>query len=174
MSEDKRRNIARRGRRLRIYLFPILLIGIYAILLVFLPDKAYVAMRSCGKIFLSLGVPLILVFALMTAVNLLLEPARITRFLGKEAGFKGVVFSVVAGIISTGPIYAWYPLLGGLKEKGTRNSLLVIFLGNRAVKPLLIPVMITYFGWAYVLVLMLLTITGSVAAGYLVGYLFKE
>lgn len=166
--------MARKGRRLRIFLFPAFLIGIYAILLVFFPDKAYVAMRSSGKIFLNLGVPLILVFALMAAVNLFLEPARITRFLGKDAGLKGVVFSAAAGIISTGPIYAWYPLLRELREKGARNSLLVIFLGNRAVKPLLIPVMITYFGWAYVLVLTLFTITGSVAAGYLVGHLYKE
>ena len=166
--------MGRKGRRLRIFLFPVFLIGIYAILLVFFPEKASVAMGRSGHIFLNLAVPLILVFALMTAVNLFLEPARVTRFLGKDAGLRGVVFSAAAGIISTGPIYAWYPLLKELRERGARISLLVIFLGNRAVKPLLIPVMITYFGWKYVLVLTLFTITASVAAGYLVGHLFKE
>ena len=155
------------------FVFPAFIIGIYAILLVFFPDKTYVAMRHSGHIFLNLVVPLILVFALMAAVNLFLDPARITRFLGKDAGLRGVVFSAAAGIISTGPIYAWYPLLRELRQKGARNSLLVIFLGNRAVKPLLIPVMITYFGWEYVLVLTLFTMTGAVAAGYLVGHLFK-
>jgi hypothetical protein len=48
-----------------------------------------------------------------------------------------------------GPIYAWYPLLKELREKGAANSLIAIFLGNRAVKPFLLPIMISYFGWVY-------------------------
>jgi hypothetical protein len=52
--------------------------------------------------------------------------------------------------------------------------LIAVFLGNRAVKPFLLPIMISYFGWVYVLLLTFFTITGSVAAGYLVGILLKE
>jgi uncharacterized membrane protein YraQ (UPF0718 family) len=166
--------MGRKGTWMKRFLFPAILIGIYGILLVFSPQKASTALRHSANIFLNLAGPLTLVFALMTAVNLFLDPARITRFLGKDAGLKGVAFSAAAGTISTGPIYAWYPLLGELRQKGARNSLLVIFLGNRAVKPLLLPVMVTYFGWLYVLVLTLFMVTGSVAAGYLVGYLVKE
>ena len=79
-----------------------------------------------------------------------------------------------SGIISMGPIYAWYPLLKELRGKGATNSLIAVFLGNRAVKPFLLPVMISYFGWVYVLLLTFFTITGSVAAGYLVAILIKE
>ena len=132
------------------------------------------ALRSSGKIFINLGVPLCLVCALMVAANLFLKPARITRFLGKEAGIKGIILSAAAGIISTGPIYAWYPLLKELREKGARNSQIAIFLGNRAVKPVMLPVMISYFGGLYVLILTLFIIIGSLAAGYLVGMLVKE
>lgn len=65
-----------------------------------------------------------------------------------------------------GPIYAWYPLLKELRNKGAENSLIAIFLGNRAVKPLLMPVLISYFGWAYALILTGLTVLGSLAVGY--------
>ena len=73
-----------------------------------------------------------------------------------------------------GPIYAWYPLLKDLRKKGAANTFFAIFLGNRAVKPFLLPIMISYFGWIYVVILTFLTITGSVAAGFFVSILLKE
>jgi uncharacterized membrane protein YraQ (UPF0718 family) len=87
---------------------------------------------------------------------------------------KGFLLSAAAGILSMGPIYAWYPLLKDLREKGAANLLIAIFLCNRAVKPFLMPIMISYFGWVYVMILTVFTITGSVAAGYLVRILVKE
>ena len=79
-----------------------------------------------------------------------------------------------SGIISMGPIYAWYPLLKEMRKKGATNSLIAVFLGNRAVKPFLLPIMISYFGWVYVALLTLFTISGSLAVGYLVNTLAKD
>jgi uncharacterized membrane protein YraQ (UPF0718 family) len=81
---------------------------------------------------------------------------------------------MLAGILSAGPVYAWFPLLKGLREKGADASLIAIFLGNRAVKPFLLPVMISYFGWKYVLVLTVLTSVGAVAVGCTVGIFVQE
>jgi len=132
------------------------------------------ALRNSSNILLTIIVPLGLVFILMLALNLFLRPAQIVRFLGKGAGIKGVILSATAGIISTGPIYAWYPLLRDLREKGAGNSFIAIFLGNRAVKPFLLPVIISYFGWVYVVILTIFTIIASVVTGYSVGVLVKE
>ena len=77
--------------------------------------------------------------------------------------------SAVAGIISTGPIYAWYPLLKDLREKGAGESSIAKFLYNRAVKPFLLPVMIGYFGWLYVVILTILTVLASVVVGFFVS-----
>ncbi|MBA7715913.1 hypothetical protein ES703_124972 [subsurface metagenome] len=82
-------------------------------------------------------IPLSLVFVIMLLINLFLKPARIAKFLGKGSGVKGIALSAAAGIISTGPIYVWYPLLRDLKEKGAGESSIAIFLYNRAVKPFL-------------------------------------
>jgi len=73
-----------------------------------------------------------------------------------------------------GPIYAWYPMLKTLQEKGVDSSLIAVFLGNRAVKPFLLPIMISYFGWTYVLILVVFTILGSIGVGYCVDVLVKE
>ena len=155
-------------------IFPVCVLVIYAVLFIFSPARASVAFRSSMGILLNIVVPLSLVFTLMVFMNLFLTPAHIVKFLGKGSGARGIVLSAAAGIISMGPIYAWYPLLKELRGKGTKNSLVAVFLGNRAVKPFLLPVMISYFGGLYVVLLTLFTIAGSLAVGYLVNILVKD
>jgi uncharacterized membrane protein YraQ (UPF0718 family) len=156
------------------FLFPAVILGLYGILFAVMPDRASLALKSSGNIFLNMLIPLCLVLVLMILLNLFLKPAQIVRFLGKGAGIKGILLSAAAGIISTGPIYAWYPLLKDLRGKGAGNSPIAIFLYNRAVKPFLLPVMIGYFGWEYVVILTVLTVLASVAIGYSMNILVKE
>jgi uncharacterized membrane protein YraQ (UPF0718 family) len=158
----------------RMFLFPAFMLAIYGALFTVTPDKAIEALGSSGKIFLHIAVPLILVFGIIAVINLFLKPSHVARFLGRKSGIRGMVFSALGGIISMGPIYAWYPLLKDLREKGAAQMLIAIFLGNRAVKPFLMPIMISYFGWVYVLILTFFTITGSVVAGYVVRILVKK
>ena len=155
-------------------LFPAAVLAVYLILLVVVPEKGSLAFESCGRILRALVVPLCLVFAVMVVFNFFLKPAQIVRLLGRGSGVKGLLLSAGAGIISMGPIYAWYPLLKDLKEKGAANPLLAVFLYNRAVKPFLLPVMIAYFGWLFVVLLTILTILASLAVGHLVGVFVKE
>lgn len=128
------------------FLFPAAMLAAYGILLAVMPDRASLALKSSNNIFLNMLMPLGLVFVLMVVLNLFLKPVQIARFLGKGAGIKGILLPAAAGIVSTGPIYAWYPLLKELMRKGAGNSPIAIFLYNRAVKPFLLPVMIAYFG----------------------------
>lgn len=131
------------------------------------------ALGCSGKIFLNIVFPLCVVFILMLLLNLFIKPAYIAEFFDKGSTIRGVILTMMAGILAMGPIYAWYPLLKELREKGLRNSLIAIFLGNRAVKPVLLPVMISYFGLTYTLILTFLTILGALAIGYTVGALVK-
>jgi len=153
----------------RMFLFPIGILVIYVILFLATPDKAGQAIKSSGNVFLSMLIPLALVFIIMLLINLFLKPAAVAKFLGKGSGIKGIALSSVAGIISTGPIYAWYPLLKDLKDKGAGESSIAIFLYNRAVKPFLLPVMIGYFGWLYVVILTIIMVLASIAVGFSVS-----
>ena len=155
-------------------IFPGCMLIIYGVLFIISPDKTAAACRGSFGILLSLLIPLSLIYALIVFMNLFLKPAHIIGFLGKESGGKGVILSAVAGIISMGPIYAWYPLLQELRKKGATNSVIAVFLCNRAVKPFLLPIMISYFGWVYVALLTLFTMSGSLAAGYTINILLTE
>jgi uncharacterized membrane protein YraQ (UPF0718 family) len=108
------------------------------------------------------------VFALLFLSSLLLNPKAISRYLGRDADIRAWPVTVVAGILSVGSIYLWYPLLGDLKSKGMRDALIAVFLYNRAVKIPLLPMMIYYFGIRIVVILTILMILFSILNGLLV------
>jgi len=157
----------------RMFIFPVCVLACYGIVCAIEPHKALIAMKTSGNLLLSIALPLVLVFVIMLALNLFVKPAQIVGLFGKGLRIKGIVFSAVAGIISMGPIYVWYPLLKSLKEEGAGNGPMAIFLYTRAVKPFLLPVMIAYFGWVYVVILTFLTVSASIATGYFMSVFMK-
>jgi len=96
---------------------------------------------------------LAVVYVLILAFNAFAEPTWITRYVGRNSGLKGWAVALIGGILSLGPIYPWYALLGELKEKGMRPSLIAAFLYARAVKPPLLPLLAHYFGLVFAVVL---------------------
>ncbi|NIA23907.1 MAG: hypothetical protein GWP03_07130 [Proteobacteria bacterium] len=79
------------------------------------------------------------------------------------------IITIVAGIISTGSVYLWFPLLKDLQQKGMSPELTAVFIFNRAIKLQLLPIMILYFGLKYVVTLTVIMIIFSV----LYGFVFK-
>jgi len=174
VNKNKSKSITWKKHTIKLILFPVLMLLIYVVLFAVMPEKAIAAFKSSGKIFLNIIIPLGFVFILLVAFNLFLNPAHIVKLFGKKSGIKGIMLSAAAGIISMGPVYAWYPLLRELREKGAANSLMAIFINSRAIKPFLLPVMISYFGLRYVIVLTLVTMAGTIVAGYITGILSRD
>ena len=156
-----------------LYMFALSVGLLYGILSWIEPEKTLLALSTSVKIFGYILLPLSVVFVLMILVNLFFRSSQVTRLLGEKAGFRGVMLSAAAGIISMGPIYAWFPLMKEVKEKGAGNITIAVFMGNRAVKPFLLPVMISYFGWIYVLLLTFSMFIASVVIGYALNAIDK-
>jgi uncharacterized membrane protein YraQ (UPF0718 family) len=115
----------------------------------------------------------LLIFALLVLMNWAVKPEKIVKHLGKDAGAKGWLYAIIGGIISTGPIYMWYPLLNELQKHKARNGYIAAFLYNRAVKIPLLPLFIYYFGAVYVAVLTAIMIAASIIQGIIVEKLLK-
>jgi len=111
---------------------------------------------------------LLLVFALLFTVNLLISPAAVKRWLGSGSKTRGWLIAAAGGILSSGPIYLWYPLLAELREHGMRTALAATFLYNRAVKPALLPLLVFYFGIGFTVILTVYMILFSIVQGVLV------
>jgi hypothetical protein len=153
------------------WLFLIAVILLYIVLGVWDLQSALAAAKSF-LVLLKRILPILgIVFTLIFISNLFLNPKIVSRYLGKGRG--GWPVAIVAGILSMGPIYLWYPLLGELKQKGMREALIAVFLYNRAVKIPLLPVMIYYFGIRVVLIVTVLMILFSMLNGLLVERLVR-
>lgn len=132
-------------------------------------DKAGEARLAAWHMIRSIAPILGFVFALIFLSNLLLQERWIQRFVGTSSGVRGYLVSAVAGTISAGPVYVWYPLLQDMRAKGMKDDLIAVFLYNRAVKPQWMPVLIGYFGLRYTLVLSFWMIIG----GFVQGLVFE-
>ncbi len=113
-----------------------------------------------------------LVFILMSLTNYFITPKFLLKHLG-EKGIRKWFYVIIGGILSSGPIYMWYPLLADLKNKGLSYGLIACFLYNRAIKLPLIPLMIYYFSWQYILILAVVMIFMSVAQGILINKIME-
>jgi len=148
--------------------FLILVITLYIILFLIKPDKIINSLSVSRDIFLNIIPILILVIFLMGIANYLLKPKKVSKYLGKQSGFKGWFLSALFGIFSHGPIYVWYPLLKDLKEHGMRTGLVAVFLYNRAIKLPLLPIMIFYFGVFFVIILCIYMVVVSIFQGKII------
>ena len=117
-----------------------------------------------GKVLIKILPAFIFVFLLMFVINMYVTRQAVLKYLGREGWLKWV-FAMLGGVVSTGPIYAWYPLLGELKDKGMSYGAVTCFLYNRPVKLPLLPVFVVYFGLPFVAVLTLVMMATSIIQG---------
>jgi len=130
-------------------------------------------LRSMGfflGIFVQIIPVFVLVFVLMVLSHTFIDRQVIADYF-KKPGIKKWLFVIIAGIVSTGPIYVWYPLLAELRDKGVQYGYLAAFLYNRAIKIPLLPLAIFYFGLKYIVVLTLLMIIFSILQGVMINRL---
>lgn len=153
-------------------LFLLFVAALYLTLWWIVPEKTAVAFQTGIAFFRRLLLPFSLVFCFMAALNLFLTPPQFEKFTQNGSGVKQTLFAAIVGILSSGPIFAWYPILKELKDRGAAPSLIAVFLVNRAVKLPLLPMMISLFGWPFVLLLTLLTVAGSFCVGFCMNRLF--
>ena len=117
---------------------------------------------------------LILVYFILLATNYFVDNNKIKKFMLQASGFKIWLITIVAGILSVGPVYMWFPLLKELKEKGVQDRYLATFLYNRGIKIQWLPVLVLYFGLKYVLVLAFVMTLFSIPQGILTEFFSKS
>lgn len=115
-----------------------------------------------------------LVIALMYLVERFLTPERTRFWLGRDSGAKGWLLALVVGMLSTGPAYAWFGMLADLRARGMRSALLVVLLYARAIKLPLLPLLVHYFGFAYMVALSLFIALFALLNGWAMERLSPE
>jgi len=157
-----------------IYIFWSVVLVVYFLAFIFSPNLALNSLKETGQVFWKIIPIFFLILGVMVLVNLFFTPERVKKHLGKDAGLKGWFYAMIFGILVSGPPYALYPMLKEMKKHGLRTSYLSAFLYNRNVKIPLIPAMIYYFGWTYMLVMTVLVIIFSIISGLIMEKIVGE
>lgn len=148
-------------------------VALYVISFFFFPGQFSSSLEMSQGLFLKLIPVFILVFFLLAIANFLIKPKLLADYMGHGSGLKGWVISILAGIISTGPIYMWYPLLNEMQKHGVRNGVISTFLYARAVKMPLFPILVLYFGIFYAILLFSAIIVAAPLQGLLTEKLME-
>lgn len=112
---------------------------------------------------------LLAVFFLMALLNTFIDSKSISRHIGELSGLRGWMIALVGGILSHGPAYVWYPMLSDLRDHGARDGLVVAFFYTRSIKLPWLPLMISYFGLVFTVILTLLVILSAWIQGVIVN-----
>ena len=144
------------------------MLAVYGILFIAEPGHIRRATMASVEILVKILPVLLFVFLFMALLNFWVNPKKIKKYVGAGSGIKGWLLAIIAGVLSHGPIYAWYPLLGDLRDHGMRSGLIATFLYNRAIKIPLLPLMIYYLGFPFVVVLAVFMMLASVLEGQII------
>jgi len=147
------------------YIFLALTIILYSFLALISPDKTLIALDKSFQILKEILPILVLVLFLTAALSVLLPTKTIQRYLGENSGKKGWFIAIAGGVLSHGSTYIWYPILQDFRLHGAKNGLIIAFFYARAIKLPWIPMMISYFGLSFTLLLSLYILIAAFLQG---------
>ncbi len=169
-TDREKNNIKRKTRRGKypgIYFLGAVL-SLYFIIFLYTPGNIAKSLTASLDMFIHVLPALVLIVLFMGIVNHFVNPGTLSKYVGEGSGVKGWLLAVCTGILSHGPIYAWYPLLRRLRDQGMKTGLIAVFLYNRAIKIPLLPVIVYYFGITFTVIFAVYLIIASLVQGYVV------
>lgn len=143
---------------------------LYLVTFWFSPDMGRKALEASGGIVKMIAPILLIVFFLMALLNTSINAKYIARHLGKESGLRGWFIALGGGILSHGPAYVWYPMLSEMRKQGARDGLIVAFFYTRSIKLPWLPLMVSYFGLLFTVLLTFFVILGAWLQGVIVDW----
>ena len=165
-SVEKKRTFTPKG--IKLLFFVIIAFGV---LFFFDEAKGMVALQKSFQVIKILIPIFAIVIFLMALIGYFTQGKNKLENLAQQRGAKGWFWALFIGLLSHGPMYAWYPVLQQLRDKGLRDGYIATFFYARAVKLPLLPLMVDYFGFTFTVVLTLYILIASLIQGWLVEVL---
>ncbi|MHB8840938.1 MAG: permease [Candidatus Aquicultor sp.] len=119
---------------------------IYLLVGIYLPRKASIALSATWHTVSSVILIIVSVFILIGLVQVWIKEDMIAEKLGEGSGTKALVLSALFGSILVGPLFAIFPLLKSLLNRGARVGVIVVMLTTWAVKIPMLPLEVKFLG----------------------------
>lgn len=114
-------------------LFLVAVVLTYIIMFIINPAMGTESVKNSGYYIKEMLMIMPVIFVLTALLDMWIPKEKIMRYLGKDAGAKGIFLSFVVGSVSAGPIYAAFPMCVMLHKKGASIRNIIIILSSWAV-----------------------------------------
>ncbi len=98
------------------------------VLLSIFPDRREVVITTSWEFFVEMISILPAVMVLIGIFAVFVPKDLVVRYLGRDAGIKGIFLAIIMGALPTGPLYIAFPIASALLKKGARISNVIVFL----------------------------------------------
>ena len=160
-------------------LIPTIIMGVLAIVLIFIAyskggGEHIVGLKSAGNMLVQIIPLLIFAFIIAGMVQVLLPFEMISKWLGAESGFRGILIGTVVGGFAPGGPYVSLPVAAGLLRVGASVGTMVAFLTSWSLWAISrLPLEIGIMGWRFTLIRIACTFFFPPIAGLIANRLFS-
>jgi uncharacterized protein len=128
------------------------------------------------KLFVQMGPVLLPAFVLAGMMTALVSPETINQWLGREAGWRGLLVGTAAGALTPGGPFIAFPLLAVLLKGGASVGAVTAYLSAWALLGLhrVVAFEIPILGWRFAAVRLVASVAAPVGIGFLAQLLASK
>ncbi len=138
-------------------------------------DLPIAGLKASWQMFLNVLPMLAMTFILAGLIQVIVPKEVITRLLGKEAGFKGILLGCLFGAITPGGPITAFPIAAVLYKSGAGIGTMVSYMSAWSLWALTrMPMEIGFMGWRFTLIRFLSTFFFPPLAGWMAQLMFSR
>ena len=160
-------------------LIPTIIMGVIAIALLYIGyqrggGEHVVGLKSAGKLLLEITPLLIFAFIVAGMIRILIPPEIISKWVGAESGFRGLLIgSAIGGLMPGGP-YVSMPIAAGLLRTGASIGTMVALITAWSLLAFSrLPMEVGLLGWKFTLIRLACVFFFPPIAGLIANKLFS-
>lgn len=159
-------------------LIPTIVIGLIAIVLVFLSYQKGVhiqGLKASGNMLLQMVPILVLAMIVAGAIQQLIPSELITRWIGAESGLRGIFIGTAIGACTPGGPYISMPIAAGVLRAGANVGTMVAFVTSWSlIEFSRLSMEMGIMGWRFAIIRLACTFFFAPVAGLLANIFFSR
>ncbi|MFC2071823.1 permease [Chloroflexota bacterium] len=160
-------------------LIPTIIMGVLAIVFIFLGyqkggGEHILGLKTAGSMLIQVVPLLIFAFIVAGTIQHLIPTEMISKWVGAESGFRGILIGTLMGSLTPGSPYVTMPIAAGLLRAGAGIATTVAFVTAWSLLQVTrLPIDIGILGWKFTLIRLACTFFFPPIAGLIANKLFS-
>jgi len=161
-------------------LIPTIIMGVIAIALLIVAylkggGEHILGLKAAGDILLQVLPLLIFAFIIAGVIQFIIPTETISRWIGAESGFRGILTGTVVGGLTPGGPYTSMPIAAGLLQAGAGIGTMVAFMTGWSLWAVTrLPLEIGLMGWKFTAIRLACTFFFPILAGLIANLFFSK